>query len=369
MGFKRSIFSKLDFIFKLFTFFAIGALYLAYAASYVPPETFWPIAFFGLAYPFILTLALVLLIIWAFRRSWYSLFIALSILIGYNNIDKTVGLRLTSSAKRDSATIKVLTYNIHFFRGPENGYEGLSSAGVQKFLKEENPDILCMQEFWTSDKNGNRLMDTIQRILNARKYYFHANVETNGHKVGKTGMIIYSRYPIIHEEWIKLSDSHNQCLVADIRKGNKTFRVYNVHLESIGLRPEEVGRLKTPDVGEKQKIKITHSIGSSLKHAFISRSEQVKIVKNHAELCSFPYIIAGDFNDTPVSFAVHQMSKGMNNSFAEKGSGFSKTYHGRYPNFQIDYILASEEFKVDSYKVGNVSYSDHYPVMAEIKLD
>ena len=78
-----------------------------------------------------------------------------------------------------------------------------------------------------------------------------------------------------------------------------------------------------------------------LKRAFIKRSEQVDIIKAEMDNCKTPYIIAGDFNDTPASYAVKKITKGLKNSFEEKGSGFGKTYNGKFPNFQIDYIATS----------------------------
>ena len=57
--------------------------------------------------------------------------------------------------------------------------------------------------------------------------------------------------------------------------------------------------------------------------------------------CPYPYIISGDFNDTPSSYAVNQMAKGFKNAFREKGTGLGRTYNGDFPNYQIDYIMAS----------------------------
>ena len=81
-----------------------------------------------------------------------------------------------------------------------------------------------------------------------------------------------------------------------------------------------------------------------------------------------PYIIAGDFNDTPTSFAVNSIAKGLKNTFSEKGNGFGITYNGAFPNFQIDYILTTPNFNVKNYQIIKKKLSDHYAVVSDLEL-
>jgi len=94
----------------------------------------------------------------------------------------------------------------------------------------------------------------------------------------------------------------------------------------------------------------------------------VDIIKAHAAQCPYPYIISGDFNDTPASYSVNQMAKGLKNAFREKGSGFGRTYNGSFPNYQIDYIMASTQFDIASYHITEKKLSDHYPVRSDLVL-
>jgi len=91
-------------------------------------------------------------------------------------------------------------------------------------------------------------------------------------------------------------------------------------------------------------------------------------IKEDAAKCPYPYIISGDFNDTPTSYAVNKMSEGLKNAFCEKGSGFGRTYNGDFPNYQIDYIMASPAFNVLSYQIIEKKLSDHYPVRSDLVL-
>src|SRR5690606_36124030 len=112
----------------------------------------------------------------------------------------------------------------------------------------------------------------------------------------------------------------------------------------------------------------TKRIGSRLKHAFGARSAQAAALREHSKHCQLPYLIAGDFNDTPLSYAVNQVAAGMRNAFREKGQGWGVTYNGDFPNFQIDYILADKAFKIHRYQIIKEKLSDHYPVWADLQL-
>jgi len=59
----------------------------------------------------------------------------------------------------------------------------------------------------------------------------------------------------------------------------------------------------------------------------------------------------------------------MKDAFVEAGSGLGGTYNGKMPSYRIDYILCNEDFEVLSYEKGNVDYSDHYPVWAELSWE
>jgi len=59
--------------------------------------------------------------------------------------------------------------------------------------------------------------------------------------------------------------------------------------------------------------------------AFIVRSYQVNLIEQDIAKCSYPYIIAGDFNDTPNSYAVNELSNEMKNAFIEQGAVLALT--------------------------------------------
>ena len=82
------------------------------------------------------------------------------------------------------------------------------------------------------------------------------------------------------------------------------------------------------------------------------------------ESSPYPVIVAGDFNDTPVSYTYRVMRRGLNDAFVEAGYGAGFTYSGKYPPNRIDYILYSDGIDCIDFDIVKVRYSDHYPVIA-----
>ena len=105
-------------------------------------------------------------------------------------------------------------------------------------------------------------------------------------------------------------------------------------------------------------------IYKSLINGFASRSLQADRVKQHITTSPYPVIVAGDFNDTPVSYTYRKMRRGLRDAFVEAGYGAGFTYRGKYPPNRIDYILYNEEIECNDFDIVKARYSDHYPIIA-----
>ena len=58
----------------------------------------------------------------------------------------------------------------------------------------------------------------------------------------------------------------------------------------------------------------------------------------------------------------------MTDAYAATGLGQGITYHENKFWFRIDYIMHSDEMKSYNCTVGNVKYSDHYPIMTYLQF-
>lgn len=358
-----------DRLLLLLNFLASLALIISYLAGLIDPRKIWQLAFFGLAYPGLLLANLLFLFYWILRRKIWVLLPLCCILIGWNVLLSNFSFHINSNdgPKASVNHIRVMTYNVHNFKRFGEKNDKSTKNDILHIIDQEQPDVICFQEFYTRRRGEYAIRDSLKKILKTNHYYFQP-VSLNQYEA--IGMAIFSKLPIVNQGLIpfKESTSGNQCLYADIKKEGRSFRIYNVHLQSINFEPQDYGYLDSVSIKGKTDIQSSKRIGSKLKQAFLKRSEQVLLIKNHAEQSAYPYLIAGDFNDTPASFAVNKMAAGLQNTFRKKGSGFCKTYNGMFPNYQIDYIMASSAFEVINYEVLEKKLSDHYPVRSDLML-
>jgi endonuclease/exonuclease/phosphatase family metal-dependent hydrolase len=344
-------------------------LLLGYLAPIVDPRTAWPIAFFGLAYPPVLLLNVIFILYWLLRKSKWAFLSIICIAIGYKVLNNNIGLRLSPSVShaQDSTRLRMMTYNVHDFKKYGSNNDVSTKHEILEIIDHQQPDVIGFEEFFSRKHGQYAMIDSIKKILKTDQCYF---VPFLGNDYEGIGMAIFSKSPIINTGTIWISDQHNlnQCLYADIKKAGKILRIYAVHLQSIRFDPEDYKYLDEVSKKGKTDMPSARKIGGKLKRAFLRRAEQVATVKAHMAACPYPYVVAGDFNDTPSSFAVNQMAKGLKNAFSEVGSGLGRTYNGNFPNYQIDYIMTTHHFNILSYGVIRKKLSDHYPIYSDLTL-
>jgi len=354
---------------------AVLFLSFSYLAPYIDPQHYWPFAFFGLGYPILLFVNLGFIIGWLLKRSRYFLLSLVFIIIGYIPLKRHLGFHSRPSKavieKRDSANLRVLTYNVHLFRKEDQNTEPETKAAITALIQSVSPDIVCLQEFYTRKRGKYNTKQQMAPELGLPYTYFQPVIEN---EYEAYGLMILSRYPIRNAGSIpdyRGRKTLNRVIYADIIKGGRAFRVYNIHLQSIGFQPKDYAFVKDVQKRAFEKDDVaasTRRIGSRLKWAFYERSEQARHVKEEIDRCRKPVIIMGDFNDTPLSYAVNTISNNLNNSFMEKGRGWGITYNGDFPNFQIDYILSSKAFEIKHYQILKKKLSDHYAVWSDLTL-
>lgn len=350
---------------------AVFSLLLSYLAPYVNPSSFWPFAFIGLAYPFILLFNVLCVVFWLFRKPLFAVPSLVAVLLGWSTLTSFIGFRESTAIEVPKSSpdfVRILTYNVHSFKkfGAQN--EEIIRDQILSIIRKEQPDVICFQEFFTRKRGKYNFKKLIKEILNSEHYYFEPTTD-NGFEA--IGLAIFSKFPIVKKGNIRFDEQKrgNEAIFADLLFHGKKFRVYNAHLQSIKFQPEDYEFLHQVQAEIQTDISSSRRIGVRLKRAFVKRSKQVALVKAHIQTCSTPYIVAGDFNDTPASYAVQQLSNGLVNAFKEKGSGLGVTYNGDFPNFQIDYILATPTFEVKNYRIIDKKLSDHFAVRADLELD
>ncbi|RZK82118.1 MAG: endonuclease [Pedobacter sp.] len=368
---RKSTTGFFDYVMGLTAAVLAISLLLGFLAGKFDPREYKYIPFFGLAYPFILCLNGVMIIWWAVRKRWYlAISTIVLILIGWQAFNASLGFfgEKGIGPKADSTAIRMMTYNVHSFK--PYGQEIIETVKEQMLdvIAQESPDIICFQEYFTRFKGPYDITDSLQRILKTPFYYF-VPVSKNDYEAH--GLAIFSKYPIENKGEIVFKDNYNgnSSIYTDLKVNGKIVRVYNVHLQSISFEAQDYNYLDKITKKMDPELSSSKRILSMLRTAFKKRSDQVDIMKAHMESCTTPFIIAGDFNDTPASYAVTQLTSSLNSTFIQQGTGFGRTYNGKFPNFQIDYISTTPDIKALNYRIIEAKLSDHFPVRSDLILN
>jgi endonuclease/exonuclease/phosphatase family metal-dependent hydrolase len=127
-----------------------------------------------------------------------------------------------------------------------------------------------------------------------------------------------------------------------------------------------IGKMKPTEALEIEKALIP--VLKKLIKASKRRAVQANVISTHIQNSSYPVIVCGDFNDTPVSYVYHKIRGGLKYVFVEAGKGCGGIYNGRLPSYRIDFILFYSSFNAYNYKRKKVNLSDHYPVFVTLDL-
>lgn len=344
------------------------ALLFSYLSAYIDPSTWWPPAFLGLAYPVLVVVNVFFICYWIIHYRWWFLLSLVMVASGYSFLRQTISFRFQNTVLpvKYPGKIRVMTYNVHFFRKFSDAPGAEVRSDMLRLIKETDPDVICFQEYFTRAKGNYDTRDSILKIMHSHSYYFHPS-DSNRNEA--YGIAIFSKFPILHTAWFPISTdptSVNGAISADLQLKGRVVRLFSVQLQSIRFGPgdyEFIDRLKKEISPDMQSSRM---IGHKLKWAFIKRGVQAKTMAAKIAESPYPVIVCGDFNDPPVSFAFQTVSKNLQNCFAEQGRGFARTYNGSFPNFQIDYILCSPLFGVLNYRIIKKELSDHFPVTSDL---
>lgn len=337
-----------------------AALIFSYLAVHINPDDFVIPAFFGLAYPYFLLVNILFILIWIMFLKFEVLIPLIAIAIGFNHLVNYIKI---GKRKEDiEGTFKVLSYNVRLFNYFENNNRNPESEKkLIGYLSSREVDILCLQEFFGTGDPGQK--EKAVRSALGNRYYSHLKVIRSGRN-RFYGIATFSRYPIVSRGELVHPKSSSLSIYTDVVIRKDTFRIFNNHLQSFRLKAMERSFIEEITDYEEKTLGEIRSISASLKKGFTMRASQARVLKSYINASPYPVIVAGDFNDTPVSYSYTTIRKGLNDSFVSSGYGAGFTYKGNYPPNRIDYILYNEALESRNFEILKVRYSDHYPIIA-----
>lgn len=352
---------------------AVLALLLSYLSSRVDPAIFWPLALFGMAYPYLL-MANILFIGWwlVFRRKrvWPSL---IAILLGWGYMGEYAQFFGASKPAKEVRTpFTLMSWNVRLFDLYNWTHNQQTRDEMMELIRVEDPDILCMQEF-LNVAPGNPIM-VKDSLLSSYRFIACADAYTvHAHGDLDIGIAIFSTWPIVAQGTIRFpNDLNNLSLWADIAVGRDTIRVYTAHLASLRFGDQDYDFIRTIEQGGGSDSIATAGgrILGRVKNAFIRRSGEVSLILAHMKKSPWPVVYCGDLNDTPLSYSYHQLLRsGLSDAFVEGGKGFGHTYIGDLPSFRIDHILHGPRFSSWNFRTLPDELSDHRAITCSLGLN
>ena len=369
-------------LFRRFTkkFFIISNITLAVLlllgcyGGWFNPATWWPLGFLTLSAFYFLVLLLLFILFWLFVKPGWSLVSVIAILIAIKPISNMVPLRLSSSfeKQKENNALRIMSWNVEHFDILEHKTHPETKQKMLQLIKDYQPDIACFQEMVGSD-NVPEAINYIPDFMREERfedYHYSYNPKLNFDNEHHFGIITFSKYPIINRQTISFypNDYNSIFQYTDIVKDTDTFRVFNIHLQSLKFTATNLEYIDKPTIKDQEDIQKSKSLISKLKTGFLKRKVQAERIKAEIDKSPYPIIVCGDFNDVPNSYAYNTIGKGLQNTFAEKGSGIGRTFSGISPTLRIDNIFASEPFTVLQYTRIPKKMSDHFPLISDVEL-
>lgn len=244
--------------------------------------------------------------------------------------------------------IKIMTFNLkHIIKEDIFWFWKKRYKAIVEFIKEEEPDILGVQELTTKGKKYLRSNLKKYRIIGKKR---HSIIFTNEYNC----LLIKKDFKITNYKTYSLSDKITRlgrkaktdkfpriCTLAHLEKDNIKYFVINTHIDN----------------SDKENKKRLLNIFKNIIEKFKDDCEYI--------------IITGDFNMTIDNKNLKEFAKDYIDPFKEYVDG---TFPERKELKAIDHIFLDKRFKIINEKIYKDSnekeyMSDHNPISCDISLN
>ena len=343
-------------------------------ASYFNATTYWYLGLLTLASLYLLLLLIIFLGFWLFAKPKFVFISVITIAVAWNPLGQIIKIKQSEEFKiaKLPNSIRVMSWNIEHFDILEHKTHPERKQEMLDLINKYSPDVACFQEMVGGDFDSTAInyVPRIAKELNFKYYYYSYDKRDDFDGKHHYGIITFSRFPIIQKYTYGPPElNYNSIFQSiDVAKNDDTFRVFNIHLQS--LKFSDVSRQYIDDPTLKGRIDIEKSknIISKFKTGFAKRKLQSERVKKSMNESPYKVIVCGDFNDVPNSYAYNTIGKGLKNAYAEKGSGIGRTFASISPTLRIDNIFVDKKLQVEQFARVKKKLSDHFPIIADVTL-
>lgn len=265
------------------------------------------------------------------------------------------------SSPHPKGCIKVMTYNTSIWGNREKNDVG--QYKLLRYVGKQRPDIVCFQE---AVFNNTEEQDLVVKTLKQFGYQYKWIGMNGGNTLG-----VASLYPIAKFERLCASSSNGAAVFYIVLEQGDTVKVVNAHLESTHLTGENRKNfsqiVRNPEAADtvKGKFAMLRTLGHASKERAHQADTIARFLDHHA---GEKIIVAGDFNDTPISYTHHAVCSRLTDAFRATANGIGRTFNRYGMYVRIDHIFCSDHWKPFATRVDDtVTFSDHYPVITYLK--
>lgn len=262
-------------------------------------------------------------------------------------------------------TIRIMTYNVDAVSAEY--FTPTVQDSLISIIERLHPEIFCFQEL--SIASHLLIHERLEKI-------FYEGKAKNGSN--ETRLYLYSRFPVRNSrryeaEW-------------NIDSSDKNGNMLPVMSVEIGIAPEKWVTLFTGHLRSSAYSTALRSLDeesswlSGLKlywrnyrtGKLIRDNEAAGIRKQIDEIWGGPIIVAGDLNDWNGSRCLKTLQgprdRRLSDAWKKRGKGLGITYHGYHLKLRLDHVLCSDDFEVVSANVMKCGFSDHWPLVVDLRL-
>jgi len=314
-------------------------LVISFILPYVSPKTSPTLSILSLAVSPLILINLLFFVYYVIRLKKKALLSGLILCIAYFHFNPFFEFSSEGDTSKYDNKLTLLSYNVRLFNAyEENPKEKDVPKIISELIKEQQPDIICIQEYYREHE------------VDFSDYPYQYTYFKR--RITKLGHAIFSKYPLINQGAFDFLESNNNGIYADVIVNGDTLRLYNLHLQSMRITPT----VSSLQEGNKDRLR------KRIARTFVKQQEQVSQVLAHKARSKYPVLLTGDLNNTPFSYTYKELQKEMKDTFIERGNGLGTTYSfDSYP-MRIDYIFTSNDFEVLKFKTIRKTFSDHYPI-------
>ena len=319
-------------------------LLLACLLPYISVALVPSMSIFSLFVPFLVLGNILFLIYWILQFKKAVFLPIVSLVIAYFFIGSFFQFR-AERPMPSSKDFSIMSFNTRLFNKYQWSDDPSIGNKIVAFIQKTDPSVVCFQEFDVSMK---------ERFMS----YPHAYISASDNSK-QAVQAIFSKFPIVAKGLLPFTNSTNAAIFVDLKIKGDTVRLYNVHLQSLRVKPEAASL----EAGTRERLY------KRLKVSFAKQQAQADIIASHKSDSPYKVIVVGDFNTNQFSSVYHTIKGDLTDSFTSVGSGYGKTFDFKYFPMRIDFLLSDPGFEIAYHKSFPLHLSDHFPVLVAYRLD